>query len=168
MIEFGKQLPHKGHVKRVYEWCKKKYGRSKYNGRYPDIVFKKADYYTGDDWGYYDELEQIIFISKDKHKTLDELVHTIIHEYTHYKQNMYHYRILDIYMNCYDNPMEKEADEVADRDLKECLEYLKQFYKDESRWKVDNSVLEEAIEAPLLTEKNIYCQVCSYTVPSIR
>ena len=28
MIEFSKQLPHRGHVDKIYDWCKKKYGRS--------------------------------------------------------------------------------------------------------------------------------------------
>ena len=130
--EFSASKPHKGHVQKVYEWCKKKYGRSKYNGRYPDIVFKKSDYYSGEDWGYYDEIDKVIFVSKDKHETLRDLVHTIIHEYTHYLQSMYHYKILSLYLEHHENPLEIQAESIADRDVDECLNYLKSSYKKRS------------------------------------
>jgi hypothetical protein len=151
MTEFSKAKPHRGHVDKIYQWCKKKYGRSKYNGRYPDISFKKADYYTGEDWGYYDEDEQLIFINREKHETIEDLVHTIIHEYTHYKQSMHHYHIISIYLDSADHPLEKEADMIADRDSKECIEYLKSIYK------IKEEILGSDIE--LRNMENIYTQV---------
>lgn len=125
---FSGLKPHRGHVDKIYAWCKKKYGRSRYNGRYPDIAFKKADYYTGEDWGYYDEDEQLIYINKEKHETLEDLVHTIIHEYTHYKQSMHHYQILAIYLDSDQHPLEIEAEAIANRDTPECLVYLESIY----------------------------------------
>ena len=129
MIEFSKQLPHRGHVDKIYEWCKKKYGRSKYNGRYPDIVFRKGDYYDGEEWGYYDEVDKCIYINRDKHETLQDLIDTIIHEYTHYLQNMYHYQIIAKYLEHDQHPMEIEANAIADRDGIECLKYMENMYK---------------------------------------
>ena len=119
---------HRGHATKILEWCKKKYGRSKYNGRYPDIAFKKSDYYTGEDWGYYDEEEQLIFVSKDKHENLEDLVHTIIHEYTHYLQSMHHYQILALYLEHHEHPLEIQAEETANRDTPECMDFLRIHY----------------------------------------
>lgn len=129
MTEFSKQLPHRGHVDKIYEWCKKKYGRSKYNGRYPEIVFRKGDYYDGEEWGYYDEIDQCIYINRDKHETLKDLADTIIHEYTHYLQNMYHYQIISKYLEHYQHPMEISAEDTAQKDSPECLKYLENLYK---------------------------------------
>lgn len=132
MKDFSKIKPHIGHVYATYDWCKKKYGRSKYNGRYPDIEFKKSDYYTGEDWGYFDSIDKLIFISRDKHQTLEDLVDTIIHEYTHYKQSMHHYAIIGLYLEPYDNPLEKEAEQIAERDSPECLTYLETIFRKKS------------------------------------
>lgn len=148
---------HRGHVDKIYLWCKKKYGRSKYNGRYPDIVFRKPDYYTGEDWGYYDEDEQLIYINKDKHETIEDLIHTIIHEYTHYMQSMHHYQILAIYLDSHEHPLEIEADKVADRDLSECLAYLQSLYPQKI---IGNSTKKDE----LTYDGNIYCQPCLYTI----
>jgi hypothetical protein len=129
MTEFSNLKPHRGHVDKVYSWCKKKYGRSRYNGRYPEILFRKPDYLTGEDYGYFDELEKIIFLNKEKNETILDLVHTIIHEYTHYLQSMHHYKILSLYHDDDHHPLEIEADSVADRDFEECLSYLESLYK---------------------------------------
>lgn len=113
----------RGTVLKVYEWCKTRYGRSKYNGRYPDIVFRKRDYLTGEDWGYYDEQDNLIFVSKDKHHNIEDLVDTVIHEYTHYKQNIkVDFRVLSKYFEFDDqHPLEIEARTVAQRDSPICL-----------------------------------------------
>jgi hypothetical protein len=126
---FSSSKPHRGHVNKIFEWCKKKYGRSKYNGRYPDVVFRKGYHYDGEEWGYYDEIDKCIYINRDKHETLEDLVDTMIHEYTHYLQNMYHYQIIARYMDNEDHPFEIQAEQVSERDKEECLKYLKNLYK---------------------------------------
>lgn len=128
MQEFSMQLPHRGHVDKIYEWCKNKYGRSKYNGRYPEVVFRKGDYYDGQEWGYYDESDKCIYINRSKHETLSDLVDTLIHEYTHYLQNMYHYQIIAKYLENHEHPMEIEAESIAKRDGQDCLIYLEKLY----------------------------------------
>jgi len=117
------------HCLKIMEWCKKEYGRSRYNGRYPDLEFKKGDYYVGEDWGYFDNIDNLIFINSDKHSTIEELANTVIHEYTHYKQSMHHYAILGEYLEPHDNPLEKQAEFIAQRDYKKCLKELSRYHK---------------------------------------
>lgn len=144
---------HRGHVEEIYKWCKKKYGRSRYNGRYPDIVYKKGDYDTGDIWGYYDEIEKLIFVNSAKHDIVSDLVHTIIHEYTHYKQSMHDYSVIAKYLDPLEHPLEKEADQVAERDTEECISHLKQIYGEQNIEKLNQT-------NDLPTIEDIYCQRC--------
>lgn len=109
---------------KIYEWCKKKYGRSKFNGRYPDVYFRKGDYLTEDVWGMYDCDENYIYINSALVVTLQDLVSTVIHEYTHYKQNMrVDWKVLCKYFDptTLDHPLEREAEEIAERDSASCL-----------------------------------------------
>jgi len=109
---------------KIYQWCKKKYGRSKYNGRYPDVKFRKGDYTTEDVWGLYDCEENYIYVNSSSVITLEDLVVTMIHEYTHYKQNMrVDWVVLCKYFDSttFDHPLEKEAEETAQRDRVSCL-----------------------------------------------
>lgn len=112
---------------KVLEWCKKKYGRSKYNGRYPDLQFRKGDYITEDVWGLYDEQENYIFINSSEVKTIEDLASTVIHEYVHYKQNIkVDWRVLSKYFDSesLDHPLEREAHEVSERDFPTCLKEI--------------------------------------------
>lgn len=117
---------------KIYEWCKKKYGRSKYNGRYPTLHYKKGGEFLEDCWGIYDPEDNYILINKNYVTTIEDLASTIIHEYTHYKQNIkVDYAILMKYFDASttDHPLEKEAESVAERDTKQCLEELFEIYK---------------------------------------
>lgn len=113
--------PTRKHVNQIFQWCVDTYGKSKFNKQIPTVEFKKSDYYTEDCMAFYDEIESTIFINKDQNDSLDELVNSMIHEYTHYKQNMKHYQILSLYLTDSKNPMEIEADKIAKRDTKKCL-----------------------------------------------
>jgi hypothetical protein len=73
---------------------------------------------------FYDEIESTIFIAKDLNKDIKELTNSIIHEYTHYKQNMRHYQILALYLPDHKNPMEIEAERIANKDTKKCIKEL--------------------------------------------
>ncbi len=131
----------KSTVTKVYEWCRKKYGRSKYNGRYPNIKYRKSDYLCEDAWGYYDEIDNVIFVNKDKHTNIEDLVNTIIHEYTHYKQNIkVDFRVLAKYFDpgTDAHPLEIEAELVADRDTPQCLKELFGVIPDEDSTKIDD------------------------------
>lgn len=109
---------------KIYEWCRKQYGRSKYNGKYPHFSFKKGDHTNDDLMGEYDFIDNEIFINSNQIETLEDLVSTIIHEYTHYKQNMrVDWIVLNKYFDPYtlDHPLEKEAEEISKRDLLVCM-----------------------------------------------
>lgn len=113
--------PTKKHVNQIFNWCINTYGKSKFNKDTPTVEFKKSDYHTEGCMAFYDEIEGTIFISKDQNNTLKELANSIIHEYTHYKQNMKHYQVLSLYLSDQKNPMEIEANKIAKRDVKKCL-----------------------------------------------
>lgn len=110
---------------KVLEWCKKKYGRSKYNGRYPDLQFKKGDHVTEDVWGMYDEQDNYIFVNSNEVKTLEDMTSTIIHEYVHYTQNIkVDWKVLSKYFDpeSIDHPLERQAHEVSERDFPTCMQ----------------------------------------------
>lgn len=116
--------PTRKHVNRIFEWCIQNYGKSKFNKELPQIQYRKEDYYTEGCMAYYDELDAIIYVNKEKNQDLKELVNSIIHEYIHYKQNMKHYQILSLYHTDRDNPLEIEARKIANRDTKKCIKEL--------------------------------------------
>jgi hypothetical protein len=114
----------RSHAIKILEWCVKTYGKSKFNKTFPTLEFKKSDYYTEGCMAFYDEIESTIFVAKDLHTDLEELVNSIIHEYVHYKQNMRHYQILALYLPDHKNPLEIEAERTAKKDTKKCLKEL--------------------------------------------
>ena len=111
----------RGQATKILDWCLKTYGKSKFNKEFPYLEFRKPDYYTEGCMAYYDEIDSVIFVDKTQHQTLYELANSIIHEYTHYKQNMRHYQILALYLPDEKNPMEIEAHRIAKKDTKKCL-----------------------------------------------
>lgn len=122
----NKMLPSRKYVNRIVGWCVKTYGKSKHNREFPEIQYRSR-YYYGDDprtMAFYDDDDSVIFIRKSDHKTLYQLANTIIHEYTHYKQNPRHYQILSMYLPYKENPLEIEANEIAKRDARKCLRDL--------------------------------------------
>lgn len=116
--------PTRKHVNQILEWCLETYGKSKFNKPFPIIEFRKPDYYTEGCMAFYDEIESVIFIDKEKNNNIKELANSIIHEYIHYKQNMKHYQILAMYLPDNKNPLEKEAAKIANRDAKKCIKEL--------------------------------------------
>jgi hypothetical protein len=121
---------NKGHVNKVLYWCIQNYGRSKY-APYPHISYKKfKDHEDQDLDGYYEPLENIIYINSDikKLEELDYLVSTIIEEYTHYKQSDSQYQKLAEKFDYDDHPFEIAAKKLAKKDTKKCISYLRLFY----------------------------------------
>ena len=66
------------------DWCIDRYGASIHNDLDTlQIKFRsKLEFY-----GEYDSEDNVIYVNPTKHGTLIELVNTVIHEYTHFKQN---------------------------------------------------------------------------------
>jgi hypothetical protein len=122
----NKFMPSRKYVNKIFEWCLKTYGKSKYNKEFPEIQYRKASGWDDDPYtmAFYDDSEAVIFIKKGEHPNLSMLANSIIHEYTHYKQNSHHYHILSLYLPYDRNPMEKEANRIASRDTKKCLKEI--------------------------------------------
>ena len=122
----NKLAPSRKYVNKIVDWCVRTYGKSKYNREFPEIQYRKGSY-MGEDpttMAFYDDVDAVIFINKEDHKSIRTLINSIIHEYTHYKQNMRHYDILSQYLPYNRNPLEIEANKVARRDTKKCLQEI--------------------------------------------
>lgn len=125
-----KSKPTRADVEKIYWWCVSNYGRSKVNGPYPDLQYRKADYLTEGIFGEYDWIENTIFVSKDKNKTLIDVIDTMIHEWVHYQQPLRsHLRTmakegkLDLAFEDGD-PLETEARIIARKDRSRCFREL--------------------------------------------
>lgn len=122
-MKYAKPKVNRASVVKVYEWCKKKYGRSKYKRSYPEICFKKEDCTTEGLYGYYDYDDNEIYVNSTLIQELEDLVTTVIHEYVHYKQSKLDFFVLSRYFDSssLDHPLEREAEEVSQRDKSECM-----------------------------------------------
>ena len=69
----------------LVEWCKNKFGKSKFQKSFPKIVVSNN---KGPYCGAYFPTENEIHIFPAQNKTFICLCDTIIHEYTHYLQKM--------------------------------------------------------------------------------
>ena len=118
-----KLAPSRKYVNRILDWCLQTYGRSKHNREFPEVKYRSGKYMNEDPMtmAWYDDEDGTIYINKDEHKSLKVLVNTMIHEYTHSLQNSHHYHVLSMYLPYRKNPLEIEADRVANRDTKRCL-----------------------------------------------
>lgn len=119
----NKLAPSRKYVNKILDWCVKTYGKSRHNREFPEIQYRRGIYMNEDPktMAFYDDQDGVIFINKDDHHSLRTLVNSVIHEYTHYKQNMKHYDILSQYLPYKKNPLEIEANMIARRDTKKCL-----------------------------------------------
>lgn len=124
----NKVMPSRKYVNKIFDWCVKNYGRSKHRKEFPEIMYRKAGYMNEDPrvMAFYDEEDAVIFINKDDHNSLYQLANSIIHEYTHYKQNQNHYHILSQYLPYHKHPLEIEANKVARRDTRKCVKEITQ------------------------------------------
>lgn len=126
---------NKNHINRywgekILEWCVDNLGKSKYHETPPGLVVyikrtKDQCYKDKSVLGYFDEDINTIVVFAKKHNSFNSFIGTIIHEYTHYKQNItgrYH-KLLE--QSSYEtHPFEIEACENEKKYIKECRDYL--------------------------------------------
>jgi len=113
------------HILIMLEYCKEKWGKSKFNGDFPKIlILNKKDEFYGE---YEPNINQIVIWLK-KHKTIINICATVIHEYTHYLQciDKYHnYNPLHPHDGNYEkHPYELTARRREMKYKKECKQYL--------------------------------------------
>ena len=111
------------------EWCISKYGPSIHNDLDTlDLkLTTKLEFY-----GEYESFDNIIYLNPKRHRSLKEWCNTVIHEYTHFRQN-----IEGMYSKYYDqgrtyenHPHEVAANRIANRDVAEArLWVLRQIRK---------------------------------------
>lgn len=122
---------NKGHAKRIFDWCKQKYGRSKY-ANYPCFSIKKFSGYEEEDLdGYYEPIDNTIYVNSNilTEENLEYLVSTILEEYIHYTQSDAMYQKLSKQFDYENHPYEIEAKSISDRDTKKCIKELKMYFK---------------------------------------
>lgn len=116
-----KQFSRKDAV-RVMRWCKLNVGLN-YRRKYLPILEWHS---RGEDCGDYDFEDNIISIYKNQHTSVIEIIHTIIHEWCHYRQSTKKYYKFDEEYGYLNNPLEHEADKIANSLKYKCRKDL--FY----------------------------------------
>lgn len=106
-----KQFKRKDAV-RVMNWCKVNVGLNNRRKYLPSLEWHSSSY--DKDCGDYDFEDNIMSVYKNNHKSVVEIISTIIHEWAHYKQSTKKYYEYDTIYNYQDNPYEIQANELAD------------------------------------------------------
>jgi hypothetical protein len=113
------QYVNKKSSKLTLDWCIEKYGPSAYANVKTLTINLNPNLEC---LGQYFPYPNIIVINPKKHRSLIALCSTIIHEYTHFQQDMVKY--LE-YRTSYDNhPYEISSNNRSDRDKLEARKYV--------------------------------------------
>jgi hypothetical protein len=104
-------------------WCKRNIGLNYRRRTLPLLEYhtKRGD---GGDCGEYDFEDNVITVYKNSHRSVIDLIHTIIHEWTHYKQSKKKYYLYDDEFGYLNNPLEIEANNIADLYKYQCKKDL--------------------------------------------
>jgi hypothetical protein len=109
------------YVSLALDWCEINLGYHPFKRYRPhfSVHSKGPEFFMGRYIPWLDKIE----IFKNEHETLEGIIKTAIHEYTHHTQNMFEYRILLNQVGYSSNPLEIEARENEKRWL-ECWRYI--------------------------------------------
>jgi hypothetical protein len=116
-----KQFKRKDAV-RVMNWCKRNAGLNYRRHTLP--VLEWSNKAEDDSSGDYDFEDNIISVYKSNHKSVIDIIHTIIHEWAHYKQSTKKYYEYDSKFDYHENPFEIQANELADKLKWQCKKDL--------------------------------------------
>ncbi len=108
----------------ILDWCVREYGHSTFI-KHGLLKYKMNPRTYAKGWFYPEDI--LIEVNPKIHTSLVDFIHTSIHEYTHYLQDQ---KMYEKYARTNDdstNPMEIEADMVANRDKRRCLRYIKKI-----------------------------------------
>lgn len=125
--KFTLNVTKAGLIAAVIEWCKVNMEYPKHHKYYPTIEVK---YYINKKVnGDYSSRSRIIRIFVNNHNSIEDLVDTCIHEYTHYLQmpkemNQIEYTKYTNSNGYYNNPYEIDAREKAKRYTPKCIKEL--------------------------------------------
>jgi hypothetical protein len=116
----------RNHIVWMFDWCRDKFGESKFNNDFSVKISRTDKSKFG---CYLDDLDTIQ-VNLTMHKSLIELCDTVIHEFTHYLQDMGMYDVyFDKYNRNYNNhPYEISADNKAKKWRKDLrADFKKEF-----------------------------------------
>lgn len=113
---------NRNHALRVMTWCKSNVGLNYRRHTLPCLEWHSR----GEDCGEYDFEDNIISLYKNQHHSVLEIIHTIIHEWVHYRQSRIKYYKFDEQFGYHANPLELEADKIANELKYKCRKDL--FY----------------------------------------
>lgn len=114
---------NRNHALRVMTWCKGNIGLNRRRHYLPILEWHSV----GEDCGDYDFEDNIISVYKNQHNSVLEIIHTIIHEWCHYKQSKKKYYDMDEKFGYNKNPLEIQADNLANEFKYKCRKDL--FYQ---------------------------------------
>jgi hypothetical protein len=112
---------NKKNLKRILNWCKDYYGESKFKNINTLKIYIDD---TMDSAGAYCTSHNAIFINTKVHRSFIDVINTMIHEYTHFRQDIkvMYFKYLKVYSFNYENhPYEITARETAERDKRKCF-----------------------------------------------
>jgi hypothetical protein len=109
------------HIIWMFDWCYNNLGQSKFNHKFKVVISRKKE----DVFGQYVIGKDIIRINIKNHKSLLDICDTVIHEYTHYLQNMEMYTT---YVYKYNRNYSNHPYEVSA--VKKALKYKKKLRAD--------------------------------------
>jgi len=110
----------------IFDWCKKKFGRSKFNHEYPQLLIFKSKNNTEKFKAYYNNETNKIAIFLGRCYSYEMLCRCVIHEYKHYLMDNKEYeKITNFLMKKY----KCSRDDVYDMHPHE-----KKAYKFEDKW----------------------------------
>ena len=101
------------HVIKIMRWCEKNIGLN-YRRKYWPLLEYHTKRGENGDCGDYDFDENLITVYKNSHRSVINLIHTIIHEWCHYKQSKKKYYQYDEAYGYENNPFEIQANEIAE------------------------------------------------------
>ena len=106
------------------EFCINTLGVSKYSPLPPNLVYIVSIKINATDRGCYDSETNRILVYRRKHRSVVDLADTVIHEYTHYLQDMEKYTELAKDFSYREHPYEIEAIENAKKYRWECRRFM--------------------------------------------
>lgn len=116
------------YILKMLEYCKQKWGKSEYHNDFPKLmVRKKTPKNEGDMYGCFNYQTNIICIYINSHSSMVDICDTVVHEYTHYLQNMekmYEKYMTKYYKSYMNHPYEMTAFRRGEKYKWECLRYV--------------------------------------------
>ena len=107
------------HVIKIMRWCEKNIGINHRRKYWPLLEYHSGRGQYGD-CGDYDFDDNLITVYKGSHRSVINLIHTIIHEWCHYMQSKKKYYQYDLEYGYENNPFEIQANEIAELNKFQC------------------------------------------------